>query len=95
MGFQAKCQNLFPGKNKKKYFNMSAENFTKSAKRYCTYLQNWSLFVKGLYRDLCIATPQFIAAEELQTAEGLLDVTLTHCGSGPGSVSLTQTRSSM
>ena len=30
-----KCQNLFAGKNKKKYFNMSsAENFTWSAKHY-------------------------------------------------------------
>ena len=29
-----KCQNLFSGKNKKTYFNMSsAENFTQSAKR--------------------------------------------------------------
>ena len=28
-----KCQNLFSGKTKKKYFNMlSAENFTQSAK---------------------------------------------------------------
>ena len=28
-----KCQILFSGKNKKKYFKMSADHFTQSAKR--------------------------------------------------------------